>query len=157
MNVNRRTLVRSTAWTVPAVSVAAAAPAFATSGATEKLEWTFAASPVPLAGASATSCADLAITFDNTASNIDLLPTEVLTEAQVFGVWQKQPQVNDKVIAAGTTYTMNANAAIPAGIPIRFTVTYADANGATVRSTTNQISTGSCGAKATFRHVSTQA
>lgn len=155
-NLDRRTLVRSSVWTAPAIALASAAPAFAASG--RMLNWTFRASPVTAEGEPAGTCNDLAITFDNTASGaggVDLLPTLVVTEAFIFGSWQGQPQENASIILAGQSYTMNTGQSLPANIPLRFRVTFNDASGNAVTMASTEVVTGACGAAATFTHVST--
>lgn len=155
MSINRRTVVRSTAWTVPAVAVASAAPAFATTG--RLLSWTFTVEPVPLADSKSTACDDLKITFDNTASGpdgVDLVPTKVRSEVNIFGQWHGQDQANAEAIAAGTSYSMQVGQSIPAGYPLRFAVSFNDASGTTVTRTTGEVTTGACGKSATFSHIS---
>lgn len=155
MNVNRRTLARSTAWALPAVTVAAAAPAFATSRQSGTLNWTFTAAAMKLGTGFSLTCDSLELTFDNRASTLDLVPTSVVAEANVLGTWQSLEQPNSDAIKAGTTHTMSVDSSTYRGFDLRFKITFTDASGATVEvPTTGNLKTGSCNTRATFQHSS---
>lgn len=155
MTVNRRTVVRSAAWTAPAVAVATAAPAFATSPARLNFTYTVVAHQGPdMAG----SCDDLTITIDNSASNVDLTMTKNVTQAQIIG-WNAVNTVNEtNVIPAGAvvvTYaSQNTSTAVPA-LNLRWIITINDAGGVSRELTSSTLRGQQCGSTATITHSST--
>jgi hypothetical protein len=154
MHVNRRTVVRTSAWATPAVVVAAGAPAFAATQPT--LNFTFVVVTSDLASSPEVDCNDLTITIDNSQSNLalDLVKVETLLNGSI--VVNTAPATT---IAAGGTSVTTASAqgqSVPAGVGLTWRVTFMDAAGVEQSFTTAPtLTTGTCGSTSSGSHTST--